>query len=194
MIRTLRTSLSFLALMSVLLGLLYPLGVWLAGTVLFPDQARGSLVLHKGRIVGSALLGQNFTSDHYFWPRPSATTGTPYAPLGSGASNLNPANPQLLSAVAQRIDHLKQAHPDAKAIPVDLVTASGSGLDPDISLASAQLQSERVAKARNLKIEAVQNLVEAHTQQPTFGFLGQPRVNVLRLNLALDRMDVGGTK
>jgi K+-transporting ATPase ATPase C chain len=154
---------------------------------IFPRQARGSLIERGGRFVGSALVGQNFNSPKYFWSRPSATAPMPYNAASSGGSNTGPTNPDLKKAVAERIAALKAADPGNDApIPVDLVTSSASGLDPDISPAAAEYQVSRVAKARGLDPETVRQVVARHTTGRTFGLLGEPRVNVLELNLDLD--------
>jgi potassium-transporting ATPase KdpC subunit len=155
----------------------------------FPRQAGGSIVLNDGKPVGSSLIGQSFSDPKHFWGRPSATTPQPYNGLASGGSNLGPLNPALTDGIKARIDALRAADPTNKApIPVDLVTASGSGLDPDISLAAAYYQATRVARARGLQPEAVRALIAAHSRGRRLGILGEPRVNVLELNLALDAL------
>ncbi len=186
MIRNLQTSALFLAFMTLLLGFIYPSFVWLGGQLFFPHQAEGSFVSRNGQTVGSLLIGQNFSSDHYFHGRPSATAGHPYNFMASGASHLNPSNPKFLSAVRERKAALAQK--ENEKVPVDLVTASGSGLDPHISPEAALFQIPRVAKARKLPEEPLRVLVAGHIEKRTFGFLGERRVNVLRLNLALDRV------
>jgi K+-transporting ATPase ATPase C chain len=174
--------------LTVVTGLAYPAVVTGLAQILFPSQANGSLILKDGKPVGSNLIGQPFDDPKYFWGRPSATSPFPDNAGSSGGSNLGPTNPDLQKAVQGRIDALKAADPGNTApIPVDLVTASGSGLDPHISPAAAFYQVQRVAKARNLTGEAVRGLVEAHTAGRQFGILGEPRVNVLTLNLALDQ-------
>jgi potassium-transporting ATPase KdpC subunit len=176
----------FLAL-TVLTGIVYPLVVTGVAQVVFPSQAGGSIVLRDGRAVGSTLIGQSFSDPKHFWSRPSATTPQPYNGLASGGSNLGPLNPALTDGIKARIDALRAADPTNKApIPVDLVTASASGLDPDISLEAAYYQAPRVARARGLQLQAVRALVAAHAQGRWLGILGEPRVNVLDLNLALD--------
>lgn len=179
---------SFLGL-SVLTGLAYPLALTGLARVLFPRQAAGSLILQHGCVIGSSLIGQSFTAPGDFWGRPSATQPVPYDGAASGASNLAPSAPALAEAVQARIAVLRAADPSATGpVPGDLVTASGSGLDPDISPAAAYFQVPRVARARGLDPAKVRALVASHVQQPEFGVLGEPRVNVLDLNLALDAM------
>ncbi len=180
-------SIILLVVMTVLTGVAYPLVVTAAGRLLFPSQASGSLVTRGGQVVGSALVGQQFTSDRYFWGRPSATGPMPYNAAASSGSNLTPRGDALKQQVADRVDALRKANPDARGpIPADLVTASGSGLDPDIARAAALYQVPRVAKARNVPEDRVLALVARVSQGRQLGFLGEPRVNVLRLNLALD--------
>jgi len=258
MIKQLRPAFSLLALMTLLLGLAYPASVWLVGNLLFSHQATGSLLYNKGRVVGSELIGQPFSAPRYFWPRPSATSGAPYQFLSSGGSNMNPANPELIKSVQERVqrirnsdnitpkdlacDHgasalkssplegedlgegeetiknssdphapspiinaygidpvkgrgtLPQTHSKnlpslcKMSIPADLVTASGSGLDPHISPEAASLQASRIAHERGLETSAVEDLIHRTTEERTLGFLGQRRVNVLQLNLLLDRL------
>lgn len=185
-----RPALSLFLLLSLVTGVAYPLAVTGIGQALFSDQAQGSLVRGEGqRVVGSRLIGQAFTDPGHFWSRPSATAPTPYNAANSGGSNLGPLNPALSDAIKGRVEALRQADPgNDLPIPVDLVTASGSGLDPHISLAAARYQVARVARARGLPREAVQALVERHAEQPRLGFLGEPRVNVLALNLELDSL------
>ena len=182
-----RPALVLFALLSALTGLVYPLAVTGAAKALFPSQAAGSLVVQGGTAVGSSLIGQNFSDPKHFWGRPSATAPQPYNASASGGSNLGPLNPALADAVKARIEALRAADPgNAAPVPVDLVTASASGLDPDISPAAAQYQAARVARVRGLPPEQVNALVASHMQAPLWGFLGEPRVNVLALNLALD--------
>jgi K+-transporting ATPase ATPase C chain len=172
--------------LSVVTGVVYPLVVTALAQGVFPAQAAGSLVARDGRIVGSALLGQPFADPRNFWPRPSATSPTPYNAANSGGSNLGPTNPALLDAVKARIAVLRAADPqNAQAVPVDLVTASASGLDPDISVAAARYQAARVARARGWPPAQVEALIAAHAESSRLGFLGEPHVNVLALNLAL---------
>jgi potassium-transporting ATPase KdpC subunit len=168
-------------------GLAYPAVMTVFGQAVFPAQANGSLIEQNGKVVGSALIGQQFDAPQYFWGRLSATTPMPYNATGSGGSNLGPLNPSLSDQVKGRLDALKAAGTDlSKPVPVDLVTASASGLDPEISPAAADYQIERVAQARKLSADAVRQIVAAHTSGRQFGVLGEPRVNVLKLNLALD--------
>lgn len=184
---TLRAAVLLFLLLSGVTGLLYPLLVTGAAQALFPRQANGSLIERGGRPVGSALIGQAFTEPRYFWGRPSATAPAPYNAAASGGSNLGPTSEPLQDAVRERIAALRAADPDNTApVPVDLVTASGSGLDPHISLAAALYQAPRVARARGLAPPAVAALVERQAQRPLIPGLGEPRVNVLELNLALD--------
>ncbi len=182
-----RAAVLLFLLLSGVTGLLYPLLVTGAAQALFPRQANGSLIERGGRPVGSALIGQAFTEPRYFWGRPSATAPAPYNAAASGGSNLGPTSEPLNEAVRERIAALRAADPDNTApVPVDLVTASGSGLDPHISLAAALYQAPRVARARGLAPSAVAALVERQAQRPLIPGLGEPRVNVLELNLALE--------
>ncbi|MXN74675.1 potassium-transporting ATPase subunit KdpC [Burkholderia sp. 4701] len=168
-------------------GLAYPAVMTVFGQLVFPSQANGSLIEQGGKVVGSALIGQQFDAPKYFWGRLSATSPMPYNAGGSGGSNLGPLNPSLADQVKARIAALRDAGTDlSKPVPVDLVTASASGLDPEITPAAAAYQVERVAKARKLSPDAVAQLVAANTSARQFGVLGEPRVNVLKLNLALD--------
>lgn len=168
-------------------GLAYPAVMTVFGQAVFPSQANGSLIEQNGKVVGSALIGQPFDAPKYFWGRLSATAPMPYNAAGSGGSNLGPLNPSLADQVKARIAALRDAGTDlSKPVPVDLVTASASGLDPEITPAAAAYQVERVAKARNLTPDAVAQLIAANTTGRQFGVLGEPRVNVLKLNLALD--------
>lgn len=174
--------------LTLLCGVLYPLAVTGVAQAVFPAKAAGSIVEFDGKAVGSALIGQSFTSPQYFWGRPSATGPMPNNGAGSSGSNQGPTNPALTDAVKARIDALKAADPANSApIPVDLVTASASGLDPDISPAAARYQAARVAAARGFGIKHVQALIERHTSPRYLGLLGEPTVNVLALNLALDQ-------
>jgi potassium-transporting ATPase KdpC subunit len=185
----LRPALVLFAVLTLIVGFAYPLVVTGAARALFPVQAAGSLVLKEGKPVGSAVIGQNFSDPKHFWGRPSATSPQPYNGVGSSGSNLGPLNPALTDAVKGRIEALRAADPgNAAPVPVDLVTASGSGLDPDISVAAAKYQVARVAKARGLPVDKVAALVDQHVDKPWLPIVGEPVVNVLRLNLALDSM------
>jgi K+-transporting ATPase ATPase C chain len=182
----------FVAL-SVLTGIVYPLVITGIAQLVFPKKANGSLIYRDGRPVASKLIGQSFTDPKYFWGRPSATSPMPYNAGASGGSNLGPTNPDLIKAVGERIAALKAAGHHAQhgrgneaPVPVDLVTSSGSGLDPHISPAAAEYQVARVAKARGLDVETVRQVVARHTESRTLGLLGEPRVNVVELNLDLD--------
>ncbi|MEO8279636.1 MAG: potassium-transporting ATPase subunit KdpC [Ideonella sp.] len=183
----LRPALVTFAVLTALTGIAYPLVVTGIGQTAFPEQAAGSLILRDGKVVGSSLIGQNFSDPKYVWGRPSATAPYPNNASSSGGSNQGPLNPALIDAVKGRIEALRAADPGNTApVPVDLVTASASGLDPHISVAAATFQAARVAKARSLPAAQVQQLIEKHTEGRLFGFLGEPRVNVLQLNLSLD--------
>lgn len=185
----LRPALVMFTVLTLATGVAYPLVVTGAAQSLFPAQAGGSLILRDGKAVGSELIGQNFTDPKHFWGRPSATGPMPYNAAASGGANQGPLNPALADAVKSRIEALKAADPgNTTQVPVDLVTASASGLDPHISPAAARYQVARVAKARGLPIEKVQALVEQRTETPLFGLLGESRVNVLQLNLALEAL------
>jgi K+-transporting ATPase ATPase C chain len=183
----LRNGIVLLLLMTVVTGVAYPAVVGGLAALLFPRQAAGSLVERNGALVGSSLIGQSFTDPGHFWGRPSATAPAPYNAAASTGSNLGPGNPALTDAARQRLAALRAADPGNGApVPVELVAASASGLDPEISPAAARYQVARVARARGMDPAAVQALVDAHTQGRQFGLLGEPRVNVLALNLALD--------
>ena len=183
----LRPALVALAALTLITGFLYPLMITGIAQVLFPRQANGSLILIDGKPVGSSLIGQPFDAPKYFWGRPSATSPFPYNAAASSGSNLGPTNDALMKAVQARIDALKAADPDNPLpLPVDLVTASGSGLDPHISPAAAEYQVRRIARVRGLDEAVVWRLVAQHTEGRQLGVLGEPRVNVLTLNLALD--------
>jgi K+-transporting ATPase ATPase C chain len=184
----LRPLLVIFVLLTVLTGLVYPLVVTGIGKAVFSDQVSGSLVMRDGKAVGSSLIGQSFQEPKYFWGRLSATSPMPNNGVASGGSNLGPTNPALLDAVRARIAALKAADPEnSLPIPVDLVTASASGLDPHVSPAAALYQVARVARARQLDAATVRNLVLAHVEPPQWGIFGEARVNVLLLNLSLDR-------
>jgi len=187
MLTHVRAAVVSLALFTVVTGLAYPAIVTVIAQLAFPRQANGSLILRDGKPAGSTLIGQPFDDPKYFWGRPSATSPFGYNAGASGASNLSPTNADLIKAVQGRVEALRAADPGNTApVPVDLVTASGSGLDPHISPAAALYQVGRVAKARKMDEAAVRRLVEQNTEGRQFGFLGEPRVNVLALNLALD--------
>lgn len=194
MLRHIRPAVMMVVLMTLLTGLAYPLALTGLAQVLFPDQANGSLVIEGGRVIGSRLIGQGFTAPGYFHGRPSATEPA-YNADNSGGSNLGPTSKALVARVTADIARLRAENPEAVRaglpIPADLVTASASGLDPDISPAAALFQVARVAKARRLSDAAVQALVQGQIRQPLFGLYGEPRVNVLALNLALDKLAGG---
>ena len=182
-------ALRMLVLMTALTGVVYPLLMTGIAQVVFPKAANGSLIVENGKTLGSELIGQPFDDPKYFWSRPSATSPQPYNGASSGASNQGARNPALADAVKDRIKALRDADQDNKApVPIDLVTASGSGLDPHISPANALLQVRRIARVRGLNDDRVRQLIAEHTQDRQFGFLGEPRVSVLELNLALDRL------
>ena len=187
MTNILRPALVLFVLLSALTGIVYPLAVTGVAQAVFPAQAAGSLVVRDGVTVGSTLIGQNFSDPKHFWGRPSATAPMPYNGAASGGANQGPLNPALADAVKGRIEALRAADPGSTVpVPVDLVTASASGLDPDISPAAAHYQAARVARLRNLPIGQVEQLIDDHTDAPLWGLLGGARVNVLVLNLALD--------
>ena len=182
-----KRALLLLVIFLVLLTVIYPAAVTLVGTIAFPHQASGSLIDRNGSIAVSSRIGQPFSDTRYFWPRPSATTGTPYDPSASSGSNLGPTNPLLIDEIRASAQALRDSGVEGD-VPIDLVTSSGSGLDPDISLEAALVQAPRVAAARNLSTSQVEQQVNKHKQGRTFGFLGTERVNVLELNLDLDKL------
>jgi K+-transporting ATPase ATPase C chain len=187
--RVLRPAVSLLAALTVLLGIAYPLAITAIAGLAFPRQAAGSLVLRDGKVIGSTLIGQNFSDPKHFWGRPSATTPQPYNGTGSTGSNLGPLNPALIDAVKANAKALRDADPgNTKPIPIELVTASASGLDPEISPAAAFYQAGRVARIRGIPAARVEALIAAHQHDRLLGFIGEPRVNVLELNLALDAL------
>ena len=189
MLTEIRRAVTMLAVMTLITGVAYPVLVTAIGQVAFHDKATGSLIERDGKVVGSTLIGQPFADPKHFWSRPSATSPYPYNASASSGSNQGPLNPALTDAVAGRIKALRDADPDnAASVPVDLVTASASGLDPNISPAAAEYQVNRVARARNLDPQKVRTLVAEFTEGRQLGFLGEPRVNLLRLNLELDAM------
>lgn len=185
----LRPALVLFLVLTLLTGVAYPLVVTGVAKTLFPEQAAGSLISRDGKTVGSSLVGQNFSDPKHFWGRPSATGLMPYNATASSGSNLGPLNPALVEAVKGRVDALRAADPgNTAAVPVDLVTASASGLDPHISPAAARYQVTRIARLRGLPADKVQALVDAQTEKPWLAILGESQVNVLRLNLALEAL------
>jgi len=190
MIKLIKPAVMMLLIWTLLTGVMYPALVTGLAHVLFPNQANGSILRDKqDKAVGSALIGQPFSDNSYFWGRPSATAPYPYNAGASSGSNLGPTNPALADAVKHRIEALQAADPENKApVPVDLVTASGSGLDPHISPAAAEFQIKRIANARHIDPKKLQEMVRMHTEGRQWGFLGEPRINVLTLNLALNAM------
>ena len=189
MLRLIRQCVGILLLLALITGVVYPLAVTGIAQVSFPHRANGSLIVKNGKAVGSDLIGQPFSDPKYFWSRPSATSDVAYNAANSGGSNLGPLNPVLAENIKKRIEALRSADPTSRpTVPVDLVTASASGLDPDISPAAARYQVPRVAKARGLDEGVVKHLVAEHTRGRQLGILGEPRVNVLELNLALDEL------
>ena len=189
MLKELRPAVVSFLLLMLLTGIAYPLLVTGISQLTMPERANGSMIMKDGKPVGSELIGQSFSDPKYFWSRPSATGPMPNNPTASGGSNLGPTNPALMDAIKARVQALTDADPGNKQpVPVDLVTASASGLDPHISPAAAQYQLARVARVRHLNPDKLRKLVDEHTEGRQFGILGEPRVNVLELNLALDRL------
>ena len=189
MIKQIKPAVLLFMIMVLITGIIYPFVVTGIAQLLFPVQANGSILARGGKMVGSELIGQQFDRPEYFWGRLSATGDHAFNASSSGGSNLSVLNPALVDAASMRIEALKAADPgNSLPIPVDLVTASASGLDPDISIAAAYYQVGRVARARNLTLNQVQTLIDQHTQGRFLGFLGEPRVNVLALNMALDAL------
>ena len=187
-IRTIRPALTLFIVLWVITGIIYPLAVYAVGQLLFPEQAQGSLIYNKnGGVTGSKLIGQQFSSQKYFWSRPSATPDYPYNPLASSGSNLGPTSRKLMEDISNRTEYMLKTN-DGSEIFSDLVMASASGLDPHISLKSAQMQAPRVAKARGIELETIKGRIEEHAEKPVFGILGEERVNVLLLNKALDSL------
>lgn len=181
-------SLLMLLVMTVVTGLLYPLVITLVAQTVFPKQANGSLIMVNGKVIGSALLGQKFSQDKYFYTRPSATGSYPYNAGGSGGSNLGPTNEDLIKQMKERAENFEKTNHTNSKIPTDLITSSASGLDPHISVEAARYQAQRLASARKLEVETVRNLVAKETEQRQWLIFGEPRVNVLKLNLALDEL------
>jgi potassium-transporting ATPase KdpC subunit len=201
MLREVRPAIVVLVALTLITGLVYPLAMTGIAQIIFPQQAQGSMIERDGHVIGSALIGQNFTSDKYFHGRPSATTApdpndptktvaAPYNAANSGGSNLGPSNKALIERVQGDLDKLKQENPSVP-VPADLVTTSASGLDPEISPEAALFQAPRIAKARNLPENRIRDLIAEQTEGRFLGLLGEPRVNVLLLNLALDRLSAG---
>ena len=185
-----RPAVSLFVFLTVVTGVVYPLAVTGVARAAFPRQAAGSLIVQDGRTVGSSLIGQNFSDPKYFWGRPSATGPMANNGQGSGGSNLGPLNPALTDAIKGRVEALRAADPGNKApVPVDLVTSSASGLDPEISVAAAQYQARRIARLRGLSPALVEDIITRHTQGRLFGLLGEPRVNVLDMNLDLQHVN-----
>jgi len=186
--QSIRPAVVLFILLSIITGVAYPLATTVLGKWLLPQQANGSLIESEGKLIGSSLIGQNFTEPKYFWGRPSATGPYPNNAAASSGSNQGPLNPALAEAVKSRVSSLKSADPNnTLSLPVDLVTASASGLDPHISPAAAAYQASRVAKVRKLSVASVQALIDDNTEGRQWGVFGEPRVNVLMLNIALDK-------
>jgi K+-transporting ATPase ATPase C chain len=189
--KTIIQALKLFLIMTIITGMVYPILITVVGQTLFPEKANGSLIKFDGKIIGSELLAQKFASDKYFWPRPSAID---YNPLPSGGSNLGPTSAALKDSVMMRKNVLEKVHPGEGKVPIDLLFASGSGLDPDISPQAAKFQIDRVVRARRLDNEGknkLSKLIEKQIEQPDFGIFGEPRINVLKLNLALDSIFKG---
>lgn len=189
MLSQIRPAVVSFAALTLVTGVLYPAAVTIVAKVAFADKAEGSIITRDGHPIGSSLIGQNFADTSYFWPRPSSAGANGYDAVSGSGSNLGPSNPALHEAIAARVKAVKAAHPDraSQPVPTDLVTASGSGLDPHLSPEAIDYQVERVAHARGLNPSDLRRIVTAHTEQRTFGVLGEPRVNVVELNLALDQ-------
>jgi potassium-transporting ATPase KdpC subunit len=191
--RTLWVAVRITIVLTVLLGFIYPIGMVIVAHVLFPHEANGSLINHNGQVVGSELIGQNFSSQKYFHPRPAAAGDKGYDASNSSGSNLGPTNKTLIDTVRKRLKDTEETEGGvpASSVPIDMVTASGSGLDPDISQADALLQVDRVARARGISADTVRQLIDQNTDGRWIGIFGEPAVNVLTLNLALDNLSAG---
>lgn len=190
MFKNILRSFSLLIIFTIILGFLYPLLITGISKIIFPFRSSGSLIKYEGKIVGSELIGQNFKGEQYFHPRPSAAGKDGYDPLSSGGSNYAPTNEDFISAVKERLSNLRKENKleDYIKIPSDAVTSSGSGLDPDISVDNALLQADRIAKKRNIPVSEINDLIRQNTEKRILGFLGEPKVNVLKLNLLLDNL------
>jgi len=186
--KELKTALSLFLFLTILTGIIYPLVVTGFAQIFFPGQANGSLIAHGDKVIGSRLIGQSFTEPRYFWGRPSATSPFPYNGASSSGSNMGPSNPAFITLIRERALAFRELDSEQQLIPVDLLTASASGLDPDISPLAALYQVPRIAKVRSLQEKEIAELVQQHIINRTLGFLGEPRVNVLQLNLALDKL------
>ena len=183
-----KKSLGVLLIFTLIVGVIYPTFITVCAQTFFKDKANGSLIERNGEVVASKLIGQNFTSPEYFWGRPSATADYPYNGVGGAGSNKTPAGDELKEIIAKRVEELQKYNGTEEKIPVDLVTASGSGLDPDISLAAAEYQVKRVAEARNMSEEKVQSIIDELKQKRILGFFGETYINVVELNLKLDEV------
>jgi len=190
MYKNILRSFLLLIIFTIILGFLYPLLITGISKIIFPFRSSGSLIKYEGKIVGSELIGQNFKGEQYFHPRPSAAGKDGYDPLSSGGSNYAPTNEDFISAVKERLSNLRKENKleDYIKIPSDAVTSSGSGLDPDISIDNALLQADRIAKKRNIPVSEINDLIRQNTEKRILGFLGEPKVNVLKLNLLLDNL------